>query len=426
MAPFFLYSMTGPNKKRNIVITGLGAVTPIGNNVTDFWNGLITGKNGVGPITHFNPEKFDTRFAAEVKNFDPSLYINKKEIKRNDRFALFALAAATMAVEDAAINTAEIDLNRAGVIFGSGIGGVQTFHEQTAIYERTKDPSELSPFFITMLIADMSAGMISMKFGFKGPNYSTTSACATASHAIADAYMQIERGSADIMICGGSEAAITELSIGGFGKMRALSTWNDNFLSASRPFDKQRNGFVMGEGAGAVILEEYEHAVKRGAKIYARLSGIGLTADAYHITAPHPDGEGAMRSMLAAVEDAGLSLSDIDYINAHGTSTFYNDVIETKAIKRAFGDHAYNLVVSSIKSMTGHLLGAAGGIEAIATALTVKNGIIPPTINLSDPDPECDLNYSPGTATVKKVRHAISNTFGFGGHNASLLFSEVN
>lgn len=411
-------------KNRRVVISGLGAVTPIGNNVTDYWNALIEGKNGVELITHFNTEKFDTKFAAEVKNFDPLLYIDKKSVRRIDLFCQFALASAVQAVEDSKLDLSKINLERAGVIYGSGIGGINTLTEQHWIYFNDKNPQRISPFFVTMMIPDIAAGQISIRFGFKGPNYSTSSACATSSHSIADAFVLIQRGDADIMLCGGSEAAITELSIAGFNSMRALSTWNDRYKEASRPFDKDRNGFVMGEGAGTLVLEELNHALNRGAKIYAEISGIGLTADAYHITAPEPNGNGAYRSMKRAIEDADLTINDIDYINAHGTSTPYNDVTETKAIKKLFGEHAYNLVVSSTKSMTGHLLGAAGAIEAVATVLSIQNDMIPPTINLTNPDPECDLNYSLNKFTRKKVRVAISNTFGFGGHNASLLFKK--
>jgi 3-oxoacyl-[acyl-carrier-protein] synthase II len=411
-------------QKRRIVITGIGAVTPIGNDVTSFWNGLLEGKNGVELITHFDTEKFDTKFAAEIKNFDPSIYIDKKQLRRMDSFTQYAISSAAMAIEDSSLILENVDRERFGVIYGSGIGGIKTLEEQSKSYFLEKNPLRISPFFITMMIADIVAGYISIRFGLKGPNYSTTSACATSSHAIADAFIMIERGNADLMLCGGTEAAITELSIGGFNTMRAISTWNDNFKKASRPFDKDRNGFVMGEGSGSIILEELEHAKKRGAKIYAEMSGVGLTADAYHITAPDPNGDGAVRSMKEAIRDSGLHPEDINYINAHGTSTPLNDVTETKAIKKVFGEHAYKLFVSSIKSMTGHLLGAAGAIEAIATVLAIKNNIIPPTINLENPDPECDLNYCANHSVQTEVNAAISNTFGFGGHNASLLFKK--
>lgn len=408
--------------KKRVVITGVGAVTPIGLDVTEFWNGLISGKNGVAPITHFDASKFDTQFAAEVKNFNPDNYFDRKSVKRLDKFSQFALAASVQAIEDSEINLEKIDKDRAGVVYGSGIGGLETLQNEHWKYFQDKNPGTISPFFVPMMISDLAAGQISIRFGLRGPNYATTSACSTASHAISDAYMIIERGAADIMVCGGSEASITEIGVGGFNAMRALSTWNDRYLEASRPFDRDRNGFVMGEGAGTLILEELTHALNRGAKIYGELAGIGLTADAHHITAPAPGGEGAVRSMKIAVEDAGLNLTDIDYINAHGTSTPHNDINETKAIKTLFGEHAYRLIVTSTKSMTGHLLGAAGGIEAIATLLSIKNNLIPPTINLDNPDPECDLNYSAKKLTEKEIKTAISNTFGFGGHNASILF----
>ncbi|MBW7843044.1 MAG: beta-ketoacyl-ACP synthase II [Ignavibacterium sp.] len=410
--------------KKRVVITGLGAVTPIGVNVPDYWQALLSGKNGVAPITLFDAAKFDTKFAAEVKDFNPENYFDKKAVKRLDRFSQFAIASAVQAVDDSEVNLENLNKERCGVVFGSGIGGLETLQNEHWKYFQEKNPRVLSPFFIPMMISDLAAGQISIRFGFKGPNYATTSACATSSHAISDAFMLIQRGSADLMVCGGSEASITEMGVGGFNAMRAISTWNDRYLEASRPFDKDRNGFVMGEGAGSLILEEMNHAIARGAKIYAELAGIGLTADAYHITAPAPGGEGAVRSMKISIEDAGLTIPDIDYINAHGTSTPHNDVNETKAIKTVFGEHAYKLIVNSTKSMTGHLLGAAGVVEAIASILSLKNNVIPPTINLDNPDPECDLNYSAKTVTKREIRAAISNTFGFGGHNASLLFKK--
>ncbi|HPI38477.1 MAG TPA: beta-ketoacyl-ACP synthase II [Ignavibacteriaceae bacterium] len=411
------------NKKR-VVVTGVGAITPIGNDVNEYWNGLLAGKNGVDLITRFDTSNFNTKFAAEVKNFDPLLYIDKKSLNRYDLFTQYALSSAELALVDSEINLEKINLERFGIIYGSGIGGIKSLQEQCKTFFETKDPRKFSPFFITMMIADIAGGYISIKYKLKGPNYSTTSACATSSHSIADAFMLIQRGSADLMFCGGSEAAITELGIGGFNAMRAISTWNDRYKEASRPFDKDRNGFVLGEGAGTLILEELNHAKNRGAKIYCELAGIGLTGDGFHVTAPDPDGNGAVRSMKVSIADAGLQITDIDYINAHGTSTLLNDVTETKAIKTVFGDHAYKLVISSVKSMTGHLLGAAGAIEAIATALSVKNDVVPPTINHDTPDPECDLNYSPNRKTEKRINAAINNTFGFGGHNASLLFKK--
>ncbi|MCA0389349.1 MAG: beta-ketoacyl-ACP synthase II [Bacteroidetes bacterium] len=410
---------------RRVVVTGLGSVTPVGNNLHEYWDGLLSGRNGVELITKFDTTNFDTKFAAEVKNFDPGLYVDFKNLKRIDTFSVYALASATQAWDDAAFPEGSYDPERFGVIFGSGIGGLKSLENQFQVFYNDNSPKKLSPFFVTMMIADIAGGHISIKYGLKGPNYSTTSACATSSHAIADAFMLIQRGAADAMICGGAEAAATELGIGGFGAMRAISTWNDRYKEASRPFDKDRNGFVLGEGSGSVILEEYEHAKRRGAKIYAELAGIGLTGDAYHMTAPDPEGSGAVRAMEEALRDAGVPLEKIDYINAHGTSTPLNDKTETKAIKTVFGGHAYNLAISSIKSMTGHLLGAAGAIEAVATIMTIGNDIIPPTINLDEADPECDLYYVPKQAVKRKVDFAISNTFGFGGHNASLLFKKL-
>ncbi len=403
----------------------MGAVTPIGNTAVAFWENLIKGVNGVGLLTKFDPTKFDTKFAFEVKNFDASLYIDKKSVRRLDLFSQYAIASAEQAVQDSKILESNLNRERAGVIFGSGIGGVQAFQDQCELYFRdSRNPQLISPFLITTMIADIAAGHLSIRFGFKGPNYCTVSACATGSHAIADAFMTIQRGSADVILCGGAEAPLTEIGMAGFNSMRALSVWNDRYQEACRPFDKDRNGFVMGEGAGTLVLEELEHALNRGAKIYAEMAGIGLTGDAHHITAPEPEGNGAVRAMKIAVEDAELQPTDVDYINAHGTSTPYNDITETKAIKTVFGDHAYHMTISSIKSMTGHLLGAAGGVEAIATVLAVQNDIIPPTINLDHPDEGCDLDYCPHAAKSKTVNVAISNTFGFGGHNASLLFKK--
>lgn len=410
--------------KRRVVITGMGAVTPIGIGLKEYWEGLIEGRNGVDLITHFDTTKFDTKFAAEVKNFKPEDYLDKKAIRRLDPFAQFAIVTADMAMQDSGINLEKVDKDRFGVIYGSGIGGIKTMTDQHFLYFNGLDPHKISPFFIPMMISDIAAGQISIRFGLKGPNYATTSACATSSHAIADAYFLIQRGSTDLMMCGGSESSITEISIGGFNSMRAISTWNDRYKEASRPFDKDRNGFVMGEGSGTLILEDYEHALNRSAKIHGEIVGVGLTGDAYHITAPAPEGEGAFRSMREAIRDAGINPEEVDYINAHGTSTELNDKNESKAIRNLFGEHADKLVVSSTKSMTGHLLGAAGGIEAIATVFAIENELVPPTINLTNPDPDCDLNYSPLKPTKKEIRYALSNTFGFGGHNASLLFKK--
>ncbi|MBU1097129.1 MAG: beta-ketoacyl-[acyl-carrier-protein] synthase II [Ignavibacteriae bacterium HGW-Ignavibacteriae-2] len=410
-------------QKRRVVVTGLGALTPIGNNVADLWSGLISGGNGACLISKFDTSEFTTKFAFEVKNFIAEDFIDKKEARRMDPYAQYAVVTANEAMKDSEINLDSVDREKFGVIFGSGIGGMLTFEEQTKALI-SGGPKKISPFFVPMMISDIAAGQISILHGLKGPNYATTSACATSTHAIADAFIHIQRGSADLMVCGGSEAAITPMAIGGFNSARALSTWNERYMEASRPFDKDRNGFVMGEGAGSLILEEYEHAVKRGAKIYAEVLGVGLTADAYHITAPAPEGEGAQRSMREALRDGGISPDQVDYINAHGTSTELNDKNETFAIKKVFGDHAYKLSVSSTKSMTGHLLGAAGAVESIATILALKNSIIPPTINLDEPDPDCDLNYTPKVAVEKEIRYALSNTFGFGGHNSTILFKK--
>ena len=412
------------DNRRRVVITGMGVVSPIGIGLQDYWQGLIEGRNGVDLITHFDTTKFDTKFAGEVKNFNPEDYLDKKAARRMDRFCQFATATSEMAMQDSGLNLEKVDMDRFGVIYGSGIGGMKTLQEQHFNFFNGLDPHKISPFFIPMMISDIAAGQISIRFGLKGPNYATTSACATASHAISDAFFLIQRGSVDLMMCGGSEAAITEISIGGFNSMRAISTWNDHYKEASRPFDKDRNGFVMSEGAGTLVLEESDRGVKRGARIQGEIVGVGLTGDAHHITAPAPEGEGAFRSMREAIRDAGIKPEEVDYINAHGTSTELNDKNESKAIRNLFGEHADKLVISSTKSMTGHLLGAAGGIEAIATVFAIENSLIPPTINLTNPDPECDLNYSPHKPTKKEIKYALSNTFGFGGHNASLLFKK--
>ena len=411
-------------QKRRVVVTGLGVLTPIGNNVAEFWDGVKSGKSGAGPITYFNPENFATKFACEVKGFDPEKYIDKKAARRMDLFTQFALATAVMAVEDSELNLEKEDRERIGVVFGSGIGGMDTFEKQTKAFF-DGGPRKISPFFVPMMISDIAAGQISIRYGLKGPNYATTSACATSSHAIADAFFLVQRGSADLMVTGGSEAAITQMSIGGFNSSRAISSWNDRPQEASRPFDKDRNGFVMGEGGGTIVLEEYEHAKARGAKIYAEIIGAGLTGDAFHVTAPPPEGEGAYRSMREAIRDGGIETEQVDYINAHGTSTPLNDENETAAIKNLFGEHAYKMAISSTKSMTGHLLGAAGAVEAVATILAIQNSYIPPTINLDEPDPLCDLDYTPKVGKEREVNFAISNTFGFGGHNASLLFKKI-
>jgi len=409
-------------KRRRVVVTGIGAVTPIGLSVEEFWNALITGKSGVDYITYFDTRDYDTKIAAEVKNFDPLKFIDRKTVQRMDLFTQFAMAATAMAVEDARLPLDKLDHERVGVIYGSGIGGMWTYHRQQETVYQYGGPQRISPFFVPMMISDIAAGYIAMRYSFKGPNYATTSACATSAHAIADAMMIIQRGDADVVVTGGSEAAICPMGVGGFNAMKALSTRNDEPQKASRPFDAQRDGFVIGEGAGTLILEELNHALSRGARIYAELAGVGLTADAYHITQPAPGGEGAVRAMRLALKDANLRPEDVDYINAHGTSTPPNDRTETQAIKTAFGDHAYKLLVSSTKSMTGHLLGAAGAVEAIVSILSIVNNEAPPTINYEFPDPECDLNYVPNKPIKKNINVAMSNAFGFGGHNATLIF----
>jgi len=408
---------------RRVVVTGMGALTPIGNNTKELWNGLMEGKSGASLITKFDTEGFATKFACQVLDFSVDDYIDRKESKRMDQYTHFAIAASQMALEDSKLDLEKVDRERFGVIFGSGIGGMDTFERQTSNFVKG-GPKKISPFFIPMMISDIAAGQISIKFGLKGPNYATTSACATSTHAIADAFVMIQRGSADLIIGGGSESSLTPMGIGGFNAIRAISTWNDRYKEASRPFDKDRNGFVMGEGAGSLVLEEYEHAMKRGAEIHGEIIGIGLTGDAFHITAPAPEGEGAYRSMREALRDGGITPEEVDYINAHGTSTLLNDRNETKAIKNLFGDYAYKLAISSTKSMTGHLLGAAGAVESIATLLAIKNSKIPPTINLDEPSPDCDLNYTPKVPVDKEIKYALSNTFGFGGHNSTLLFKK--
>lgn len=407
-----------------VVITGLGAVTPIGNNLAEFRQGLKSGKSGAGLIQKFDATEYKTRFACEVKDFNPSEdVLNKKEIQRMDLFTQYAIEAANQAITDAGLDLDNIDKERAGVIIGSGIGGMWTYHQQQEnLYSRGGKPDRISPFFVPMLISDIAAGHVAIKYGLKGPNYATVSACATSSHSIADALMLLQRGDADLMVVGGSEAVVCPMGVGGFNAMKALSQNNEEYMTASRPFDKTRDGFVIGEGSGILILETEEHAKSRGAKIYAEVAGFGLTDDAYHITAPAEGGEGAVRSMKLAMKDAGVSIEDVGYINAHGTSTPFNDKSESAAIKTLFGNHAYNMFVSSTKSMTGHLLGAAGAVEAVATALAIKEGFLPPTINYNTPDPECDLNYIPNKSIEQKINVALSNTFGFGGHNATICF----
>ena len=404
----------------------MGAITPIGNNISEFYDALKSGKNGIGTVTHFDSSEYKCRIAGEVKEFIPEERIEKKDIRRMDLFTQYALYAADMAIEDAGLkDNDDINKERVGVIVGSGIGGILTFEKQTEVLNE-KGPRKVSPFFITMLISDISPGRIAIVHGFKGPNYAVTSACATANHAIGDSFRQIQYGSADIMIAGGSEATIAKLPIAGFMNMQALSRRNDEPEKASRPFDLDRNGFILAEGGGILVLEELEHAKARGAHIYAEIGGLGNTGDAYHITAPAPGGEGAVRAINIALEDAGIKPEEVDYINAHGTSTQLNDKNETAAIKTVFGEHAYKLSVSSTKSMTGHLLGAAGAVEAIACIFAINEGMVPPTINYETPDPECDLDYTPNKAVAKEVNIAIINTFGFGGHNSVLLFKKYD
>ncbi len=411
---------------KRVVVTGMGAITPLGNSAKDFWKSVVNGVSGADNITLFDATKFKTRFACEVKDFDPLNYLDRKETRRMDRYAQFALISAEEAVHDAGLDTGSLDMDRIGVIYASGIGGIQTFHEEVSAFCLGDGTPRFSPFFIPKMISDIAAGQISIKYGFRGPNYATTSACASSTHALIDAFNLIRLGKADVMIAGGAEAAITTDGIGGFNAMKALSTRNDDPKTASRPFDLDRDGFVLGEGAGTVILEELEHAKTRGARIYAELVGTGMTADAYHLTAPHPEGLGARNVMRFTLEDAGLKPRDVDYINVHGTSTPLGDVSEIKAIQKVFGEYAYKLNISSTKSMTGHLLGAAGAVEAIISILSVVNNVIPPTINHFTDDPEIDpkLNLTFHKSQKREVRVAMSNTFGFGGHNACVLFKE--
>jgi 3-oxoacyl-[acyl-carrier-protein] synthase II len=407
--------------KTRVVVTGLGAVTPLGNSVPEYWRAVCEGRSGVGPITRFDAKRLDARIAAEVKGFDPLRVIEKKELKKLDLFIQYALVAGVEAVEDAKIDFSQVDPVRAGALVGSGIGGILSILEWHRVLLE-KGPGRISPFFIPSLIVNMASGQLSIRYKLKGPNSSVVTACATGNHAIGDAFRIIQRGDADLMVAGGSEAIIDELPIGGFAQMKALSTRNDDPARASRPFDAARDGFVPGEGAGVVVLENAEHARRRGARVYAEVVGYGMTADAYHMTAPDPDGDGAVRAMTCALRDGGLRPEDVGYINAHGTSTPYNDKTETLAIKQVFGAHAHRLAVSSTKSMTGHLLGAAGGIEAVVTVLALQQGILPPTINYETPDPDCDLDYVPNVARKAEVETALSNGFGFGGTNATLAF----
>jgi 3-oxoacyl-[acyl-carrier-protein] synthase II len=412
-----------------VVVTGLGALTPLGNTAEEFWSSLVQGRSGIAPITRFDAAvkdtsgqyRYETRIAGEIRNFDPLKFVDKKEVRRLDLFLQYAIACAAMAVEDAGLDVGKIDGTRFGVLIGSGIGGIQTLLEGERV-RLDKGPERVSPFIIPMLIINMASGLVSMRFGARGPNSSVVTACATGNHAIGDAFKIIQRGDADVMIAGGSEAIIIPLTIAGFCAMKAMSTRNDEPEKASRPFDAARDGFVPAEGGGIVVLESLEHARRRDARIYAEAVGYGMTADAHHMTAPDPEGDGASRAMAAALRDGGIDPSQVGYINAHGTSTPYNDKFETMAIKRIFGEHARRLAVSSTKSMTGHLLGAAGGVEAIATVLALYHGTLPPTINYETPDPDCDLDYVPNQARKQDVEVALNNAFGFGGTNAALAF----
>ena len=413
---------------KRVVVTGLGALTPIGNNLSEYWEGLKDGKSGCAPITYFDTEKFKTKFACEIKNFDPQDHFDRKEARKLDRFAQYALVSSDEAIADAGINLDEVDKFRVGVIWGAGIGGLETFQNEVINFAEGDGTPRFNPFFIPKMIADIAPGNISIKHGFMGPNYTTVSACASSANAMIDALNYIRLGHCDIIVTGGSEAAVTKAGMGGFNAMHALSTRNEEPQTASRPFDATRDGFVLGEGAGALILEEYEHAKKRGAKIYAEVVGGGMSSDAYHMTAPHPDGIGVERVMLNCLRDAGISPNQVDHINTHGTSTPLGDVAELKAITKVFGEHAKNMNINSTKSMTGHLLGAAGAIEAIASILAMENGLVPPTINHTTVDENIDpsLNLTLNKAEKRDIKVAMSNTFGFGGHNACVLFKKLD
>lgn len=414
-------------ESRRVVITGIGTINPIGNNIEEYFQNLEQGVSGAGTITAFDSTKFSSRVACEVKNFDPSLFFDRKELRKHDRYSQFAMVAATEAVEDAAVEFEKLNCERIGVIWASGIGGVQTFYDEVMGWAEGNGTPRFSPFFVPKMISDIAAGHISLKYGLMGPNYGVTSACASSNHAMIDAFNLIRWNKADMIITGGSEAPIIIPAVGGFSSMKAISTRNDDPQHASRPFDKDRDGFVLAEGAGALIFEEYEHAVARGAKIYCEVAGCGMSADAYHMTAPHPEGKGAMNSMRLALEDAGLDIASVDYLNAHGTSTPLGDVAEIAAVQSLFGEYAYKMNISSTKSMTGHLLGATAAIEALACILAITKGIIPPTINVEQIDPAIDpkLNLTIGCAQRREVKVAMSNTFGFGGHNSTIILKKV-
>lgn len=412
---------------KRVVVTGLGALTPIGNSADELWKNLSAGVSGADMITRFDASKFKTQFACELKNFDPKEHFDRKEARKYDPYAQYGIIAADQGLADSGLDLESIDLDRAGVIWASGIGGLNTFEKELGDYAKGDGTPRFNPFFIPKMIADIAAGHISIKYGFRGPNFATVSACASSAHALIDAFNYIRLGKTDVFIAGGSEAAVCPSGIGGFNAMHAISTRNDDPKTASRPFDKDRDGFVLGEGAGCLIFEEYNHAINRGARIYGEVVGCGLTADAYHMTAPHPDGYGAMLSMKNAVIDAGIELTDIEHINTHGTSTPVGDIAEPKAIVNLFGDHAYNISINSTKSMTGHLLGAAGAVEAIASVLAIQNNFVPPTINHYTKDPEiADLDFTFNKGIERELTYAISNTFGFGGHNATLLFKKFS
>jgi 3-oxoacyl-[acyl-carrier-protein] synthase II len=413
-------------KLRRVVVTGLGALTPLGNTAPEFWSGLVNGVSGAGPITHFDASKFKTQFACELKNFDPLVFFDRKEVRKFDPFALYGMVCANEAVKDSGLDTAEVDHDRIGVIWASGIGGMSTIYDEISSYAAGDGTPRFSPLMIPKMIADIAAGQISIRYGFRGPNFATVSACASSANALIDAFNYIRLDMADAFVTGGSEAAINVAGVGGFNAMHAISTRNDDPLTASRPFDKDRDGFVIGEGGAALIFEELEHALARGAKIYAEVAGAGMSADAYHITAPHPEGLGALNAMRSALRDAGLTVNDIDHVNTHGTSTPLGDIAETTALAKLFGEHSSKVYVNSTKSMTGHLLGAAGAVEAMASIFAVMNDIIPPTINHFTDDPEVDqsLTYVFNKALHTTVNNALSNTFGFGGHNATLIFKK--
>ena len=408
-----------------VVVTGMGVVSPLGCSVDEFWNSLLEGKSGIKTITRFDASEYPTRIAGEVLNFDPAIYIDKKELRRMDISEQYAIVASEQAIKDSGLDLEKVNLDRCGVVIGSGIGGISTFEKQHSLLENS-GPGRVSPFFIPMMIIDMCAGMVSIRYGFRGPNYATVSACASSAHAISNSMYLIQRGTADVMLCGGSEATITPTALAGFCQAKALSTRNDNPERASRPFDRDRDGFVMGEGSGILVLESYEHAKKRGAKIYGEILGSGMTADAYHITAPAPDGHGAKRAMATALEDAKLNPDQVGYINTHGTSTNLGDLSETRAIKEVLGDHAYKIPCNSTKSMIGHLLGSAAAIELVVALKTIEQSKVHSTINLDNPDEECDLDYVRGESRDCKVNYAMSNSFGFGGHNVSLVVGKLD